>query len=70
MVLYAHQRHAIFCLVNSLVRNKEHMCRVWNRGDSMCDHDPDETGECSGVEQRLSHRGGAIEDDVRGVPLL
>ena len=30
-VLNIHQRHAIFCLVNRLVRNKEYMCRVWGR---------------------------------------
>lgn len=54
-VLNVHQRHAIFCLVNKLVRNKEHMSRVWNRGDPMCDHDPDETGECAGVEQTVTH---------------
>ena len=54
-VLNVHQRHAIFCLVNSLVRNKEYMCRVWGREDAMCDHDPDETGECAGVEQTVEH---------------
>ena len=54
-VLNVHQRHAIFCLVNKLVRNKEYMCRVWDRGDAMCDHDPDETGECAGVEQTVAH---------------
>ena len=45
-----------FCLVNRLVRNKEYMCRVWDRGDAMCDHNPDETGECAGVEQTVVHR--------------
>ena len=50
-----HQRHAIFCLVNRLVKNKEYMCRVWGREDPMCDHDPDETGECAGVEQTVAH---------------
>ena len=54
-VLNVHQRHAIFCLVNKLVRNREYMSRVWNRGDPMCDHDPDETGECAGVEQTVAH---------------
>ena len=54
-VLNVHQRHAIFCLVNRLVRNKEHMSRVWGREDPMCDHDPDETGECAGVEQTVAH---------------
>ena len=54
-VLNVHQRHAIFCLVNRLVRNKEYMCRVWNRGDLMCDHNPDETGECAGVEETVAH---------------
>ena len=32
--------------VNRLVRNKE-LCA----GDPMCDHNPDVTGECAGVEQ-------------------
>ena len=54
-VLNVHHRHAIFCLVNKLVKNKEHMSRVWDRGDAMCDHDPDETGECAGVEQTVAH---------------
>ena len=54
-VLNVHQRHAIFCLVNKLVRNKEYMSRVWDIGDAMCDHDPDETGECAGVEQTVAH---------------
>ena len=36
-VLNVHHRHAIFCLVNKLVKNKEHMSRVWDRGDAMCD---------------------------------
>ena len=54
-VLNVHQRHAIFCLVNKLVRNKEHMSRVWDRGNAMCDHDPDETGECAGMEQTVAH---------------
>ena len=54
-VLNVYQRHAIFCLVNNLVRNKEYMCRVWGRGDPMCDHDPDETGECAGVEETVAH---------------
>ena len=54
-VLNIHQRHAIFCLINRLVRNKEHMSRVWGREDPMCDHDPDETGECAGVEQTVAH---------------
>ena len=54
-VLNVQQRHAIFCLVNKLVRNKEYMCRVWDRGDAMCDHDPDESGECAGVEQTVAH---------------
>ena len=31
------------------------MCRVWGRGDPMCDHDPDETGECAGVEETVAH---------------
>ena len=42
------------CLVNSLVRNKECMCRVWGREDLMCDYGP-ETGECTGVEQTVAH---------------
>ena len=54
-VLNVHQRNAIFCLVNNLVRNKEHMSRVWDRGDAMCDHNPDVTGECAGVEQTVAH---------------
>ena len=54
-ILNVYQRHAIFCLVNNLVRNKEYMCRVWGRGDPMCDHDPDETGECAGVEETVAH---------------
>ena len=56
-VLNVHQRHAIFCLVNKLVRkrNREYMCRVWNRGDSMCDYNPDVTGEFAGVEQSVAH---------------
>ena len=54
-VLNIHQRHAIFCLVNRLVRNKEYMCRVWDRGDPTCDHDPDTTGECAGVDQTVAH---------------
>ena len=44
-----------FCLVNRLLRNKEYMCRVWDRGDAMCAHNPDETGECAGVEQTVVH---------------
>ena len=31
------------------------MSRVWNIGDPMCDHDPDLTGECAGVEQTVAH---------------
>ena len=54
-VLNIHQRHAVFCLVNRLVRNNEYMCRVWGREDPMCDHDPDETGKCAGVEQTMAH---------------
>ena len=54
-VLNVHQRHTIFCLVNKLVRNKEYMSRVWNRGDPMCDHNPDATGECAGIEQTVKH---------------
>ena len=54
-VLNIHQRHAIFCLVNRLVRNKEYMCRVWGREDPMCDHNPDESGECAGVEETVEH---------------
>ena len=54
-VLNVHQRHAIFCLVNRLVRNNEYMSRVWDRGDAMCDHNPDESGECAGVEQTVPH---------------
>ena len=54
-VLNIHQRHAVFCLVNRLVRNNEYMCRVWGREDPMCDHDPDETGKCAGVEQTVVH---------------
>ena len=54
-VLNVHQRHAIFCLVNKLVRNREYTCWVWNRGDLMCDHNPDVTGECAGVEQTVAY---------------
>ena len=36
--------------VNRLVRNKE-LCA----GDPMCDHNPDVTGECAGVEQTVAH---------------
>ena len=54
-VLNIHQRHAIFCLVNRLVRNNEYTYRVWGREDPMCDHDPDETGKCAGVEQTMKH---------------
>ena len=54
-VLNVHQRHAIFCLINKLVRNREHISRVWNVGDPVCDHDPDLTGECAGVEQTVPH---------------
>ena len=41
--------------VNRLVRNKE-LCA----GDPMCDHNPDVTGECAGVEQtvRVHQQGG------------
>ena len=55
-VLNLHQRYVIFCLVNKLVRNKEHMCRVWDRGDGwMDDNNSDVTGECAGVEQMVAH---------------
>ena len=30
-ILNIHQRHAVFCLVNRLVRNNEYMYRVWGR---------------------------------------
>ena len=53
--LNVHQRHAIFCLVNRLVRNKEYISRVWEKGDPTCDHNPDPTGECAGFEQTVQH---------------
>ena len=28
---------------------------MWGRDESTCDHNPDQTGECAGVDQTLSH---------------
>ena len=64
-VLNVHQRHAIFCLVNRLVRNNEYMSRVWDRGDAMCDHNPDESGECAGVEQTVPHLYQTWEESLK-----
>ena len=48
-------RHTLFCLVNEITRNNEHMYRVWGRGEPTCQHNPDITGECAGENETLTH---------------
>jgi hypothetical protein len=48
-------RFTMFAIVNEVLRNREHMHRVWGVRDPTCDRDPDPTGECAGVSQTILH---------------
>ena len=54
-VLSIRAKHALFVLVNGLVRNREYMYERWGIGNYMCDFAPDLEERCAGVPQSVEH---------------
>ena len=54
-VLTVKAKHALFILVNGLVRNREDMYERWGVGNYMCDFAPDLEDRCAGVHQSVQH---------------
>ena len=50
-------KHALFVLVNGLMRNREYMYERWGVGNYICDYSPDLEGweRCAGVPQSVEH---------------
>ena len=48
-------KHALFILVNGLVRNREYMYERWGVGNYTCDFAPDLEERCAGVPQSVQH---------------
>ena len=54
-VLSVTAKHALFVLVNQLVRNRKYMYERWGVGNYMCDFAPDIEERCAGVPQSVEH---------------
>ena len=54
-VLSVRAKHALFVLVNGLVRNRKYMYERWGVGNYMCDFAPDLEERCAGVPQTVEH---------------